>query len=241
MAYWDGQKAIEAFNLYHFDIVLMDIQMPLMDGFEATAGIRKAEGGKGTHIPIIAMTADVMKGAHQRYLSMGMDDFIPKPIIAEDLYATMEKWLKTKTSDIRSREEGAFHVPPSAQEVLLQASLGGEIAILGPVLEKHGDDMDFFRELAEIFMGDTPDLIRDLAHFVDTSDAKALERTAHKLKGACGNFGLEGMYDLFVRLQTLGKENKMNEAASIVSEVSAMYNNVEVALRQLLYGSARAD
>jgi CheY-like chemotaxis protein len=91
----DGRKALAALENEHFDVVLMDVQMPEMDGFEATAAIRQRERSTGGRIPIIAMTAHALKGDEERCLSVGMDAYISKPIRTTELYATIEKFLGT--------------------------------------------------------------------------------------------------------------------------------------------------
>jgi CheY-like chemotaxis protein len=89
----DGRQALTAMDKEHFDLVLMDVQMPEMDGFEATAAIREKERSGGKHIPIIAMTAHALKGDEERCLSAGMDAYISKPIRTNELFATIEKFL----------------------------------------------------------------------------------------------------------------------------------------------------
>jgi CheY-like chemotaxis protein len=86
----DGMKALEALEHQQFDLILMDVQMPIMDGVETTAAIRKLEDGIGTHIPIVAMTAHAMAGDRQRFLELGMDGYVSKPIHSRDLYDAIE-------------------------------------------------------------------------------------------------------------------------------------------------------
>jgi CheY-like chemotaxis protein len=90
----DGRAALAALANESFDIVFMDVQMPEMDGFEATAAIRQQEQSTGTHVPIVAMTAHALKGDHERCLAAGMDAYISKPIRQEELYATIESILR---------------------------------------------------------------------------------------------------------------------------------------------------
>jgi CheY-like chemotaxis protein len=90
----NGQKAIEALTRERYDLVLMDIQMPEMDGLEATGRIRDREKQEGSHIPIVAMTAHVMKGDKEKCLAAGMDDYLSKPIKATDLYDVIDRWGK---------------------------------------------------------------------------------------------------------------------------------------------------
>jgi CheY-like chemotaxis protein len=91
----DGRSALAAMQDQHFDLVIMDVQMPDMDGFEATAAIRRQEQSTGDHVPIVAMTAHALKGDQERCLAMGMDAYISKPVRQEELYATIERLLGT--------------------------------------------------------------------------------------------------------------------------------------------------
>jgi two-component system, sensor histidine kinase and response regulator len=95
----DGLKALQALEAQAFDLVLMDVQMPVMDGMETTAAIRKREAGSGAHIPIVAMTAHAMEGDRQRFLALGMDGYVSKPIHSRDLYDAIEKvFIPTRVS-----------------------------------------------------------------------------------------------------------------------------------------------
>ncbi len=90
----NGQEALEALEKSLFDVILMDVQMPKMDGFEATAAIRKREAESGSYIPIVALTAHAMKGDRERCLEAGMDDYVSKPIKPEELFATINRAIK---------------------------------------------------------------------------------------------------------------------------------------------------
>jgi CheY-like chemotaxis protein len=111
----NGREALAALEKEDFEVVLMDVQMPEMDGFEATAAIRERERSSGRHTPIIAMTAHALKGDKERCLSAGMDAYTSKPIRPEELFATIEKALG------KSEESGAA-VMPEAQEKLTSQS-----------------------------------------------------------------------------------------------------------------------
>ncbi|MBI2381026.1 MAG: response regulator [Gammaproteobacteria bacterium] len=95
----DGKEAMERFRAQHFDLVIMDCQMPVMDGYEATAAIRNMELGNGRHVPIIALTAHAMQGDRERCLNAGMDDYLSKPVKKEDLHSTLQRWLKTQEEE----------------------------------------------------------------------------------------------------------------------------------------------
>jgi len=233
----NGQKAVEALETSSFDLVLMDIQMPVMDGLSATAKIREKEQSTGEHIPIIAMTANTMKGDREKYLEAGMDDFVPKPIIKEELYSTLTKWVKVKETAIDEELKAESEKDALIPEKEAQVKSPGAVFDVVPILAKFGDDMDFFCELAEIYMKDTPERIEALGHSLKNKDAKGIEDLAHKLKGTSGNFGIDGLYSLFSELQELGKESKLDEASRVLSEAAALYEQVELSLKQSLKGS----
>jgi len=218
----NGQKAIEALSSSHFDLVLMDMQMPVMDGLMATEEIRKLEQGTGGHIPIIAMTANSMKGDQEKCLAAGMDDFVAKPIMVKDFFDTLTHWIKKE-----KRKTGALPPPPE------------DLFNLSAVLEKFDGDIDFFRNIAELFMKDTPERIDALAHSLKNMDAKEVEAVAHTLKGTSGNFGISRLYDLFSELQELGKERRLDEASRIFDEATTVYEQVEYALKQEIEGFAQ--
>ena len=92
----NGKEAIDAYREQKFNVVLMDIQMPILDGYKATGVIRQLESQKGTHVPIIAMIAHALKGDREKCLESGMDDYLSKPIDADKFYATVEKWANSK-------------------------------------------------------------------------------------------------------------------------------------------------
>jgi two-component system sensor histidine kinase/response regulator len=229
----NGKKAVEALLSSHFDLVLMDIQMPVMDGITATAEIRKMEQGTGEHIPIIATTANVMKGDCEKYLAKGMDDFIPKPIRAEELYNTLEKWVKHK--DHMPGELCRNHFQRfGSDEGRSPSPVSIHKDVLRPVLEKYGNDMLFFQDLAGIYMRDTPVGIKNLKKSLEIEDGKKVAAHAHKLKGISGSFGVKPLYELFSELHDLAESNELGEASRVFSKIIAAYEEVELALKQKL-------
>src|SRR5216683_6749679 len=106
----NGREALAALEKEDFEVILMDVQMPELDGFEATAKIRELEKQTGKHIPIIAMTAHALKGDEQRCIEAGMDGYVSKPIRTNELYAALEKTVKKEESSVPEKEE----VVPSA-------------------------------------------------------------------------------------------------------------------------------
>jgi PAS domain S-box-containing protein len=169
----DGKKALAALKKDSYDLVLMDIQMPEMNGWDATRAIRESEKSTGGHIPIAAMTAHAMKGDQERCIAAGMDDYLTKPIHIPELLALVDK--------IGSRKAVAERLPPvPATEPAID---------LATVLGRLDGDRGLFDEMAQLFREECPRIMEDIRRGVDTRDAKALEGHAHNLKGSSANLG----------------------------------------------------
>ncbi len=221
----NGQKALDTLARREFDVVLMDVQMPVMNGLEATIAIRKREGERGTgrHIPIVALTAHAMRGDRERCLAAGMDTYLLKPIQREELFATIE-----------SLAAPAVSVPTGAAPRGAPAGAGPEA-----VVERLGGDAKLARELAGIFLKDRPGMMRQIDRARAARDPEALRMAAHALKGAVANFGFEAASAAALRMERLGQdadEADLDEAwAGLKREVA----RAGVTLRKLLAPATR--
>ena len=193
----DGRQALAALESEHFDLVLMDVQMPHMDGFEATAAIRGKEKSTGEHIPIVAMTANAMKGDRERCLEGGMDAYLSKPLLSAEFYAVVE---------------GAFDTPPEAEEVSSERHAHREAFDMAAALARFGDDEELFAELADLFVADSPQLLHDIWEAVSRGDHEGLERAAHTLKGSVAAFAAERARQLTSSLESMGRSGNLAEA-----------------------------
>jgi PAS domain S-box-containing protein len=164
----NGQQAVEAVQRQVFDVVLMDIQMPVMNGFEATAAIREAERATGGHLPIVAMTAHAMTGDRERCLAGGMDGYVAKPIRIVDLFATIAAVIGGEPA---SDEATA---PIVDEQSLLANAFGGNAAL--------------FADVIDAFTADTPVALATMRAAIDAGDLPVLAQAAHKLKGTVGVF-----------------------------------------------------
>lgn len=202
----NGQKAVQTFSTHTFDLILMDIQMPVMNGLEATQAIRKLEKNTSKHIPIIALTAHAMTGDKERCLEAGMDDYISKPIQMDVFLKTIQKYIpQYNTSQISE-------TPPLLDEKNL--------------IENFGGDSELFLEIIRIFLENLPQQITDIEKAIHHKDAKALEQTAHTLKGSVGNFRVYEVQKLASELEEMGRQE-------IWEQVPTHFENLKLGLKDL--------
>ena len=210
----NGREALECLECHSFDIVLMDVQMPEMDGFEATHRIRASD--RWRHLPIIAMTAHAMKGDRERCLEVGMDDYIVKPIRAGDLIDMVEKWTTDRTAQhahgrpngITEPEEGRPQRGPSETPLDVQAAVS-----------QLGDDRELFDEALEVFIENIPMTLQQLRSALDTGATDSVELAAHSLKGAASNICAEPVRRAAQQLEQLGRDGSLHNAGSLLVEL----------------------
>jgi CheY-like chemotaxis protein/HPt (histidine-containing phosphotransfer) domain-containing protein len=198
-----GAEALAALEQQRFDLVLMDVQMPEMDGFEATAAIRARERDTNRHTPIIAMTAHAMRGDQEKCLNAGMDAYLSKPMLASALYASIDQLLHDAPAEHRLAPESMPEAPVD----------------LAAVLETVEGDKTLLTELLRVFARDYPERLADVREAIMMGDAKRLECGAHSLRGAVGLFGAKVACDLAMTLESMGSEARLDSAAQVLREL----------------------
>ncbi|HKD35511.1 MAG TPA: response regulator, partial [Pirellulales bacterium] len=237
----NGRIAVDRVAAEPFDVVLMDVQMPVMDGLEATAAIRFREKESGQHVPIIAMTAHAMKGDREQCLAAGMDGYVAKPIRAEELLAALEKYAAVADSDEEERQELNQPVPAMHSATQSTASDGnngghtpnGDSAVSfdsAEALRQVGGDRALLAELSAAFRTESQSLMVQIREAITTGDAAALRRAAHTLKGAAGVFGARAAYDIAKHLESLAAAGDMAPAAGLLAELEAKIDELNHAL-----------
>ncbi|MCJ7578669.1 MAG: response regulator, partial [candidate division Zixibacteria bacterium] len=211
----DGRMVIEVVKRKVYDLILMDVQMPEMNGFEATQAIRAREG-EAKHTPIIAMTAHAMKGDRERCLQAGMDDYIAKPIEPQELFAAIEKWTKSQGKE-KDLSPFTLHLTPQKSELALSEYI--EPIDLESALRRVDGNTEFFREMLQEFLSYVPKQLEKLAEAIKTGDAKVVEREAHSLKGGAGNLGAKPIADLALQLGFLGRTGDFAGAKKIIGNL----------------------
>ena len=216
----NGLEALAALADLPYDVILMDVQMPEMDGLEATAAIRRQEQGTERHIPIIAMTAHAMEGDRERCLAAGMDDYVAKPVNPAELYRAL------------SRYTGKILELPSVQAVPGEAPPDG----LDFDRLKHncGADPVFEREVLEVFLLTTAETVPQFRAALDCGDGEALQKLAHSLKGSCRALGADALADLCAEMEILGRAGEPAQAEPFVAQAEAAWERLRVELERYL-------
>ena len=194
----NGQETLNALEKRDYDLVLMDVQMPVLDGFRTTELIREKEAKTGKHIPIIAMTAHAMKGDKERCLQAGMDDYVPKPMDQDELLEKILYWTSQKPES--PEEMNAPETEEAAEPVVEEAS-EPQIINMKDALPRFGDDISFFLEMLHDFVEKIPHRVVEMAKSLQNQEYDNLSRQAHNLKGVAANFSIDELYEVCNELE----------------------------------------
>ncbi len=189
----NGKEAVELLARETFDLVLMDVQMPVMDGLEATQVIRQREKQSGGHIPIVAMTAHAMKGDRERCLQAGMDDHVAKPVQRDALTRVIATLCHHCCGEANSLPPAAATPPIFDRQAALARFEGDE---------------NFLVEIAQMFLADAPELLTQMREAITQQDLSALQRVAHRLKGAVGYLHANRTAELALQLELMGRQGQ---------------------------------
>ena len=207
----NGREAIEMVTRFPYDVVLMDCQMPEMDGYEATAEIRRREKA-GEHLPIVAVTAHALAGERERCLAAGMDDYLTKPLRTRDLEAMVRTWAgDAATAPARAR--------PSEEALQVRARV-----------REMTDDEDTAREVVDLFLSGAADGLRELRRGEAAGDATAVLRAAHKIKGSARNVGAEELAALAERMEERSDDRAPDALSGLLREAEAHLECLRAAL-----------
>jgi PAS domain S-box-containing protein len=199
----NGREAVAKWESQRYDLILMDVQMPEMDGLEATARIREKEQASSRHIPIIAMTAHAMAGDRQRCLESGMDDYVSKPIRAKELFA--------KIGELCRGPAAAAEAPAPRSTLPMSGPINWNEA-----LDAVKGDRTLLKIVADAAHDEIPKLLRVIRQALAAGDAAALHRAAHTLKGSIRYFGAQLAFDCAFRLEQMGQHGRLDEAPAML-------------------------
>jgi CheY-like chemotaxis protein len=217
----NGREAVETWKAQPFDAILMDVQMPEMNGLEATRLIRRIEKDSGRHVPVIAMTAHAMKGDRQRCLDAGMDEYISKPIKPGELYVLLQRLLCVEPAD-----ESAPPAPPDGA-----AEDGGPVD-LHAALDGMAGQVEILREAVAVFLEDVPAKLAELEAAVRGGQAEDVHRLSHALKGAASAIGAGRAGELAARLEQIGRDADLEQARDVLQRLHAEIRQVAAFLKR---------
>jgi CheY-like chemotaxis protein/anti-sigma regulatory factor (Ser/Thr protein kinase) len=203
----DGLEAVEAIERIPYDLVLMDCQMPELDGFAATAEIRRREK-HGRHVPIVAMTANALEGDRERCIAAGMDDYLPKPVREAELESVMRRWLRDEESPI----------DPAAMANLRELDEGRD---------------DLLREVIGLFLEETPPRLDTLAAAVGAGDTESLWRAAHALRSGAANLGATRVVRLCDMVEKRGRAGLLEGVVELAAELRQAVDAALQTLREI--------
>ncbi|MDC0835310.1 CHASE2 domain-containing protein [Geitlerinema sp. CS-897] len=236
----NGRAALDRLAEELFDLVLMDCQMPVLDGYEATRQLRQREAGTDRHTVIVAMTAHALEGDREKCLAVGMDDYVTKPVQRAVLEATIERWVNPSRRHLALEATGDRHngngtaasldrgqdarattveeIPPTVDVVRLEEITGG--------------DREFQQELLETFTEDALVCVGEIRDALSTRDWPRLSQLAHKLKGASSNAAILTMPDLARKLEHQAKDSIDHGMAELVEQLERILDRVRLSVKR---------
>jgi CheY-like chemotaxis protein len=213
----NGKEAVDLLASHAFDLVLMDVHMPEMDGLEATEIIRAREKETGAHVPILAMTGDVMQDSAERCRQAGMSAVLAKPIRKRDLHAAVVRMTA-------GREP--VEVPSSSG-----SGAGGPD--WAAALDAVDGDRDLLEKLVQVFFKEYPLFLNKLRASVDQGDADGVRHAAHQLNGSIRFLSAKRASELALQLETMGRDGKLGNASEVLTSLEAEIQQVAPAFRDL--------
>ncbi|MEP6895659.1 MAG: response regulator, partial [Chloroflexota bacterium] len=240
----NGLEAVSKAKTNQYNAILMDVQMPIMDGFEATQQIRAWEQENGTHIPIIAMTAHAMQGDRERCLAAGMDDYVTKPLQPRVLFSALDRWIQNDSSTTESQEstqdysvsadtfsmgfdDGLFGESPSdSPQSQVSASFQRSVipadslpVDIESTVERYEGDRSFVMAIIGEFQKQLPERMQEIHESQEAGQANVLSRLAHNLKGVSLNLGAGPIAQVALDLETITLRDDLVTADAIISQL----------------------
>ena len=213
----NGMDALDHIGKEQFDVVLMDCEMPVMDGFEATVAIRE-QGGNGSYVPIIALTANAVEGDRERCLASGMQDYLSKPISVERLHGALQKWLPIEAEKTAANEPGSIDAT-SLDSIRNLKGVGGD---------------NMVKRVVDLYVSNSAMLVEDLKLALHNLDSEAVRQSAHALKSSSQNVGALGLATLSQELEEMGRTGRFERPQDYLTELEELYPKTVTALKSAI-------
>ena len=233
----NGREAVEAAKREPFDLILMDVQMPEMDGFEATHCIREFEQATGRHTPIAAMTAHAMAGDRERCLAAGMDDYISKPVRTAALKLVLEKLIEIKSMGSPPLPRKPIRPTPILEIVSMRSDTSSSEEVLVDMerlRDVTDDEPDRMQQLIDLYLTQTRPMLDGLNEAIQTNSSGDVARIAHKLVGSSVSCGVEAFTYPLRELERLGHEGNLSGAPALFDDVRDKFPRVQNVFTQFV-------
>ncbi len=228
----NGYEALDALREIPYDLILMDCQMPELDGYETTRIIRNSESLARRRIPIVALTANAIKGDRERCLAAGMDDYLAKPVRLEALQETLARVLGAVAESPAAGRPGAG--APAAAEAAGDGSVNPEMIASLRSIQGEGEGEDsLLSQLARLYFDSAPNAFEQLGEALARGDGAGVASHAHRLKSSSGNLGAERLAELCAQLEKAGRGGDLSEAPKLLEQARAEYARVHAELVRL--------
>jgi signal transduction histidine kinase/CheY-like chemotaxis protein/HPt (histidine-containing phosphotransfer) domain-containing protein len=231
----NGEEALQAVRGGEYDAVLMDCQMPVMDGFAATAAIRREEreAGHGRVLPIIAITANALQGDRESCLAAGMDDYLSKPFTQQQLAAVIGRWIALPLSATVHHDDEPPQLPPESVEVIHRDVINS-VALdnIRALSADRGDAL--VQKVIAAYVDDTPQHLRTLRQAIAGHDPNSVRKVAHSLKSSSANVGAQKLAQLAREMEHLGRADTTEGADVILTDMEQEFQAVRHSLNAML-------
>ena len=226
----NGLEAVDLVRSYDFDIVLMDCQMPVMDGYHATAAVRELQADAARRLPVVALTANAMEGDRSKCLAAGMDDYLSKPYTLLQLQKMLERWLQQSTvNGLAASSAEETTAMGEAQAAALNMKVLDQYRELDP-----GGGTGLIQEILRSYLDSSQASVQEIEQAATSGAQDALRRAAHALKSSSANVGAETLSGLFRHLEALARDGKLADAHPLISKIRREYERAVREIRTVL-------
>ncbi len=226
----NGQEALQRLQERSYDLILMDCQMPVMDGYQATAAIRQGSVPQQMDMPIVALTANFTPDDEQRCRAAGMNDFLVKPYTLAQLHGVLQRWLPIGNWVPQPESD---QVDDSAIDPTIDSVIDPAVITELRTLDPQGG-MDLVIELFQAFLSVAEPGLTDIEHAIANADSKTLTQVTHKLKSAAANIGAKSLSELYRQLEQLGNKGPSQDAEQLLSSLRQVHASTVRSIQEII-------
>jgi CheY-like chemotaxis protein/HPt (histidine-containing phosphotransfer) domain-containing protein len=228
----NGEEALKRARGERFDLILMDCQMPVMDGYEATGAIRELERAGMPKVPIVALTAHALEGDWEKCLAAGMDDYLSKPLTQAELAKKLERWLERQAYPAKAEASS------QESERLTERTASIDTRALDAIRsQQRKGKPDLLPQVIALFLEDSPGLVQDLEEAAAAEDSARAERISHRLKSGSANVGASRLASLCEEAELAARSEELERVRELAGRIRAECGQVRTELGAVVEGS----